>query len=71
MIDFNTFIQSKEYDLAMFKTHCETLKVGTIPLYDRQTKSVYYVKSFEELAKNYFPKLDMGTKLKIKRQVGL
>lgn len=71
MINLNKFLQSKEYDLAMFKIHCETLKVGTIPLYDRQTKSVYYVKSFEELAKNYFPNLDMQTKLSIKKEIGL
>lgn len=72
MLDFKSFTQSKEYDIAMFKHHCETLKkLAYIASFDRKTKTRHDIKSFEELAKNYFPNLDMRTKLIIKKEVGL
>lgn len=72
MFDINKYIQSKEYSIFMFKHHCESLKLGVaISTMNRNTKEIYHIRSFDELAKSSFPDLDIQTKLAIKKEVGL
>lgn len=72
MFDINETIQSKSYKESLFRQHCKNLKLGfSISLYDRKTKSVINANNFDQLIKNYKSTLDIQTKLRIKKEIGL